>query len=50
MYDVVGENGGEVATPSREMIATWVLEVYWMIDQKDAKNAWKKEGFEWVVN
>ena len=50
MYDEVGENGGEVATPSREMIATWVSEVYWMIDQEVCKNAWKKEGFEWVIN
>ena len=50
MYDEVGENGWDVATPSREMIATWVSEVYWTIDQKICKNAWKKEGYEWVVD
>ena len=50
MYDKVGENGWDVATPSREMIATWVSEVYWTIDQKICKNAWKKKGYEWVVD
>ena len=50
MYDTVGENGWDAVTPSCKMIATWVSEVYWTIDQKICKNAWKKEGSEWVVD
>ena len=50
MFEEVGENDWDVATPSRKMIATWVSEVYWMIDQEICKSAWKKDGYEWVVN
>ncbi len=42
MYDKVGENGWDVATPSREMIATWVSEVYWTLDQEICKNSNKR--------
>ena len=42
MYEEVGENGWDVATPSCEMIPTWVSEVYGTLDQEISKNAWKK--------
>ena len=48
----VVENDGvfQIQTPSRELIANWVVEVYWMLDEEKCKNAWRKMGFEWIVD
>ncbi len=45
------ENGGfQIPTPSCELIANWVVEVYWKLDEEKCKNAWRKKRFEWVCN
>ncbi len=36
-------------TPSREVIANWVGEAYWMLNEETCKNAWKKKGYEWKI-
>ncbi len=41
--------GNAMTTPSRELIATWVVEAYWMLDKEICKNAWKKKDFEWIL-
>ena len=43
------QNGKALMTPSRELIASWVVETYWMLDAEKFKNAWRKKGFEWVA-
>ena len=40
----------QIQTPSCELIANWVVEVYWMLDEEKCKNAWRKKGFEWIVD
>ena len=42
--------GRDVITPSREVIANWVVDAYWLLTKKTCQNAWKKKGFEWVVD
>lgn len=46
------ENEGviNIETPSRELIANWVVEAYWMLDEEKCKNAWRKKGFEWIID
>ena len=44
------QNGKALMTPSRELIASWVVETYWMLDAEKCKNAWRKKGFEWVAS
>ncbi len=44
----VGE-GREMITPLHELIATWVGEVYWMLNPEMCKNAWRKKGYEWKI-
>ena len=39
-----------IETPSRELIANWVVEAYWMLDEEKCKNAWRKKGFEWIID
>ena len=48
----VVENDGvfQIQTPSHKLIANWEAEVYWMSDKEKCKNAWRKKGFEWVVD
>ncbi len=43
------QNGKALMTPSHELIASWVVETYWMLDAEKCKNAWRKKGFEWVA-
>ena len=33
------KDGNAMTTPSRELIATWVVEAYWMLDSETCKNA-----------
>ena len=40
----------EILTPTHKLVVSWVVECYWMLDNKKCKNAWKKKGFEWVNN
>ena len=42
-------DGNAMTTPSRELIATWVVEAYWMLHTEISKNAWKKKDFEWTL-
>jgi hypothetical protein len=42
-------DGNAMTTPSRELIATWVVEAYWMLHTEICKNAWKKKDFEWTL-
>ena len=42
-------DGNAMTTPSRELIATWVVEAYWMLHTVICKNAWKKKDFEWIL-
>jgi hypothetical protein len=44
------QNGKALMTPSCELIASWVVETYWMLDAEKCKNAWRKKGFEWVAS
>ena len=44
------QNGKALMTPSRELIASWVVETYWMLDAEKCKNVWRKKGFEWVAS
>ena len=52
METEVVENDGvfQIQTPICELIANWVVEVYWMLDKEKCKNAWRKKGFDWVVD
>ena len=43
------QNGNVMATPPRELIATWVVEAYWTLKTETCKKAWTKKGFEWTV-
>ena len=40
----------EIPMPTHELVASWVVECYWMLDEEKCKNSWKKKGFEWVIN
>ncbi len=40
----------EIPTPTCELVASWLVKCYWMLDNQKCKNAWKKKGFEWVIN
>ena len=42
--------GGQILIPACELIANWGVKVYWMMDEEKCKNAWRKQGFEWVCN
>ncbi len=46
------ENEGviNIETPSRELIANWVVEEYWMLDEEKCKNAWRKKGFVLIID
>ena len=39
-----------ISMPTCELVMSWVVECYWMLDNEKCKNAWKKKGIEWVVN
>ena len=43
------QKGEEMKTPSRELIANWVGEAYWTLNEKTCQNAWKKKGYEWKI-
>jgi hypothetical protein len=43
------QQGKEMKTPSREVIANWVGEAYWTLNEETCKNAWKKKGYEWKI-
>ena len=40
---------GEIRTPTRELVASWAVECYWMLDNKKCKHAWKKKDYEWNI-
>ena len=50
MFDGDGVEGGVAKTPSRQLVAQWVLGTYKMISEETGRNAWRKKGFEWVIN
>ena len=33
----------EIPMPTCELVASWLVECYWMLDNRKCKNAWKKE-------
>ena len=36
----------EILMPIRKLLASWVVECYWMLDDEKCKNAFKKKGFK----
>ena len=42
--------GGCGRDPTSELVVSWAVKCYWMLDNEKCKNAWKKKGFEWVIN
>jgi hypothetical protein len=34
--------------PPRKHVAEWLLEAYATMPEEIVRNAWKKEGYEWV--
>ena len=36
------KNGKALMMPSCKLIASWVVETYWMLDAEKYKNAWRK--------
>ena len=44
------QEGKEMKTPSCKVIAHWIGKVHWTLIAETCKNAWKKEGYEWVIN
>jgi hypothetical protein len=47
MYNGGGIKDGEAMTPSRELVAEWVIGTYKKITKETGKNAWMKKGYEW---
>ena len=39
---------GVAKEPSCKMMVEWVLQVYESIPEAIGRNAWKKQGYEWV--
>ena len=44
------KDAAEIPIPTHELVGSWAVECYCMLDNKKYKNAWKKKGFQWVIN
>jgi hypothetical protein len=47
MYNGGGIKGGEAMTPTRDLVAEWVIGTYKKIAKETGRNAWMKKGYEW---
>ena len=48
MTDGAGVVNGIAKEPPHKQVAEWLLEAYTMMPEEITRNAWKKEGYEWV--
>ena len=49
MYAGGGVVEGVVKTPSRKLVAEWIIDTHKVIMEDTARNAWRKKGFEWIA-
>ena len=45
-----GVDGGIAKTPTRRQVAEWIVGSYKNISKQTVRNAWKKEGYQWIVD
>jgi hypothetical protein len=50
MYAGGGVVEGVAKTPSRKLVAEWIIGTYKVIMEETARNAWRKKGFEWIMH
>ncbi len=50
MYAGGGVVEGVAKTPSRKLVAEWIIDTYKVIMEETARNAWRKKGFEWIMH
>jgi hypothetical protein len=50
MFNCGGVVGGVAKTPSRQLVTQWVICTYKMISKETGRNAWRKKGFECIIN
>ena len=48
MMDGAGVVNGIAKEPPNKQVAEWLLEEYTAMPDKNLRNTWKKEGYEWV--
>ena len=48
MTDGVRIMNGIAKEPLHQQVAEWLLEAYSMMPEEIERNAWKKQGYEWV--
>jgi hypothetical protein len=47
MYNGGGINGGKAMTPTRELVADWVIGMYKKIAKETRRNMLMKKGYKW---
>ena len=45
-----GVDGGIAKTPTRRQVAEWIVGSYKNISEQTAQNAWKKKGYQWIID
>jgi len=45
-----GVDGGIAKTPTRRQVAEWIVGSYKNISEQTARNAWKKKGYQWIID
>ena len=50
MYAGGGVVEGVTNTPSRKLVAEWILGTYKAISEEMGQNAWRKKGYEWFTD
>jgi hypothetical protein len=50
MINEGGVEGGITKTPTRRQVAEWIVGSYRNISKQTAQNAWKKRGYQWVID
>ena len=48
MMDGAGIVNGIAKEPPRKQVTEWLLEAYSTMPEESGRNAWKKQGYEWV--
>jgi hypothetical protein len=45
-----GVDGGIAKSPTRRQVAEWIVGSYKNISEQTAQNAWKKKGYQWIID